>query len=179
MPATYVTPHDITQSGVLTEKMAASVLSKRTALLVDAISFSLNTFAPRISSCGVLQQIVSYHAKLSKVNVKEPYIPDKQSERTPVWQKTAKYDRKLFGRYGAASGIDPAKLWPSHSQLDEIITEEKEWQPSLEQMVQNITIKDKELADKRRARYSNLCSNCASWLAWFSNEVAATRFTAS
>ncbi|XP_012681173.1 growth arrest and DNA damage-inducible proteins-interacting protein 1 [Clupea harengus] len=141
--------------------MAASVLSKRTALLVDAISFSLNTFAPRISSCGVLQQIVSYHAKLSKVNVKEPYIPDKQSERTPVWQKTAKYDRKLFGRYGAASGIDPAKLWPSHSQLDEIITEEKEWQPSLEQMVQNITIKDKELADKRRAREKLIAANMA------------------
>lgn len=141
------------QNEVLTEKkMAASILGRRTALLTDAISVSLNAFAPRICFCGGLQQTVSYHAKPLNRNLKEPYVPDKENEKTPVWQKTAKYDRKLFGRYGSASGINPATLWPSPKQLEEIIAEEKQWHPSLEEMLQKIAIKDKELADKRRAR---------------------------
>lgn len=141
------------QNEVLTgEKMAASILGRRTALLTDAISVSLNAFVPMICSSGGLQQIASYHAKPLNRNLKDPYIPDKNNEKTPVWQKTAKYDRKLFGRHGSASGIDPATLWPSPQQLEEIIADEKQWHPSLEEMLQNIAIKEKELADKRRAR---------------------------
>lgn len=136
--------------------MAASILGRRAALLIDAISVSLNVLAPRICSCGGLQQIVRYHARPLNRNLKDPHVPDKENEKTPVWQKTAKYDRKLFGRYGSASGIDPATLWPSSKQLEEIIAEEKQWHPALEEMLQNIAIKDKELADKRRARYCKL-----------------------
>ncbi|KAL2101007.1 hypothetical protein ACEWY4_002768 [Coilia grayii] len=141
--------------------MAASVLGRRAALLTDAISVSLKAFSPIICYHGVLLQTAGYHANPSRFNVKEPFIPDKQNERTPEWQKTAKHDRKLFGRYGSSSGIDPSTLWPSRAQLEEIIAEEKQWQPSLEEMLQNIAVKDKELADKRRAREKLIAANMA------------------
>ncbi|XP_041942619.1 growth arrest and DNA damage-inducible proteins-interacting protein 1 [Alosa sapidissima] len=155
--------------------MAASVLGRRTALFTEAIYFSLNAFAPRICSCGVLQHIASYHAKPFKRNINEPYIPDKQNEKTPVWQKTAKYDRKLFGRYGSASGINPATLWPSPKQLDEIIAEEKQWHPSLEEMLQNVSAKDKELADKRAAREKLIAANMAKMPQMVANWRRETR----
>lgn len=106
-------------------------------------------------------QTASYNPKPLKLKLREPYIPDKDSEKTPEWQKTAKYDRKLFGRYGSASGIDPASLWPSHGELDTIIAEEKEWHPPLEVMLKNIEAKEKAETDKRLAREKLIAANMA------------------
>lgn len=110
---------------------------------------------------GTLMQTASYNPKPLKLNIKDPYIPDKDSDKTPEWQKTAKYDRKLFGRYGSASGIDPASLWPSHDQLEEIIAEEKEWHPTLEVMLKNIEAKEKEETEKRLAKEKLIAANMA------------------
>uniref|UniRef100_A0A3Q0RR60 Large ribosomal subunit protein mL64 n=1 Tax=Amphilophus citrinellus TaxID=61819 RepID=A0A3Q0RR60_AMPCI len=104
------------------------------------------------SQCGFLLQIASYNPKPLKLNLRNPYIPDKDSEKTPEWQKTARYDRKLFGRYGSASGVDPASLWPTHEQLEKIIAEENEWHPPLEVMLKNIEAREKEESDKRLAK---------------------------
>ncbi|XP_063080186.1 large ribosomal subunit protein mL64 [Engraulis encrasicolus] len=140
--------------------MAASVLGRRVAFLTDAVSVSLNIFSPKICSRAILLQSSGYHAK-PRFNGQEPYIPDKQSARTPEWQKTAKNDRKLFGRYGSSSGIDPSTLWPTPAQLDAIIEDEKQWQASLEEMLHNIAVKDKELDDKLRAREKLIAANMA------------------
>lgn len=101
---------------------------------------------------GLLLQTASYNPKPLKLNLREPFIPDKDSEKTPEWQKTARYDRKLFGRYGSASGIDPASLWPSREQLDKIIAEENEWHPPLEVMLKNIEAKEKQETERRLAK---------------------------
>ncbi|KAJ7992667.1 hypothetical protein DPEC_G00281050 [Dallia pectoralis] len=90
-----------------------------------------------------------------------PYIPDKDCEKTPAWQKTAKYDRKLFGRYGFSSGIEPDNLWPSHDQLDEMIAEELEWNPPLEVMLRNVETKEMEANAKRLAREKLIADNMA------------------
>lgn len=97
-------------------------------------------------------QTASYNSKPLKRNLREPYIPDKNDEKTPEWQRTARYDRKLFGRYGSAAGIDPASLWPSHEELDRTIAEENEWHPPLEEMLKNIRIREKEETAKRLAK---------------------------
>lgn len=102
---------------------------------------------------AVVQQVAHYNPRPLWLNIKNPYIPDKCNEKTPDWQKTDKYDRKLFGRYGLASGVDPDKLWPSHAQLDEMVAEEREWNPSLEVMLENIAARDKERTAKRVERY--------------------------
>lgn len=104
------------------------------------------------SQHGLFLQTASYNPKPLKLNLKEPYIPDKDSEKTPEWQKTARYDRKLYGRYGSASGISPESLWPSHKQLDKIIAQENEWHPPLEVMLKNIEAREKQENEKRLAK---------------------------
>ncbi|KAG7504323.1 growth arrest and DNA damage-inducible proteins-interacting protein 1 [Solea senegalensis] len=135
--------------------MAASVLCRRTAALHR--SFKHIT----ASNCAILLQTAKYNPRPLRLNLNEPYVPDKDSAKTPEWQKTARYDAKLYGRYGSASGLDPARLWPSHAQLDDIITEEKEWQPSLEVMLKNIELKEKEETEKRQAKERLIAANMA------------------
>lgn len=130
--------------------MAASLLGRRGVTLLGFSS--LKSFIPVVSGNGVVQLIAEYNPKPLGLNLKEPYIPDRSSEKTPEWQKTDKYDRKVFARYGFASGVDPVKLWPTAAQLEELIQEEKQWHPSLEEMLKNIAAKEKELVDKRLAR---------------------------
>lgn len=130
------------------------MLCRRTTVLWSTLKSisSSNTILCATTQCGRLLPTASYNPRPLKLNLSEPYLPDKDSEKTPEWQKTARYDRKLFGRYGSASGIDPASLWPSHEQLDKIIAEENEWHPPLEVMQKKIEAKEKEEAEKRLAK---------------------------
>ncbi|XP_022052130.1 growth arrest and DNA damage-inducible proteins-interacting protein 1 [Acanthochromis polyacanthus] len=143
--------------------MAASMLCGRTA----ALCRTLNAISPPKAvlsanfQCGFLLQTASYNPKPLKLNLRAPYIPDKDSEKTPEWQKSAQYDRKLFGRYGSASGIDPASLWPSPEELDKIIAEEKEWHPPLEVMLKNVKAKEKQETASRLAREKLIAANMA------------------
>ncbi|XP_072549866.1 large ribosomal subunit protein mL64 [Salminus brasiliensis] len=139
--------------------MAASLLSRRAAWLLGVSN--CKSFLPAVSESGVLQQIAGYNSKPFWRNLKDPYIPDKSSEKTPAWQKTEKYDRKVFAKYGRASGLDPAMLWPSPAQLKELIAEEKEWQPPLEVLLERIAVKEKEKAAKRLAREQLIATNMA------------------
>lgn len=130
------------------------MLCKRIAILtrtLNRLSASKTLFTV-YSQNGLFLQTACYNPKPLKLNLKEPYIPDKDSEKTPEWQKTAQYDRKLFGRYGSASGINPESLWPSHKQLDKIIAEENEWHPPLEVMLKNIEAREKQENEKRLAK---------------------------
>ncbi|XP_061829645.1 large ribosomal subunit protein mL64 [Nerophis lumbriciformis] len=140
--------------------MAASFLSRRTLALSNATKACLASKMINPAS-GIGTQTASYHAKPLKLNLRLPYIPDKSSEKTPEWQKTAQYDRKLFGRYGSASGVDPASLWPSHAELDRIIAEENEWNPSLEVMLENIAAQQKAETEQRLAKEQLIAANMA------------------
>lgn len=113
------------------------------------------------SQSGLLLQTASYNPKPLKLNLRDPYVPDKDSQKTPEWQKTARYDRKLFGRYGSASGIDPASLWPSDEELDKIVAEENEWHPPLDVMLKNIEVREKEEAKKRLEKEKLIAANMA------------------
>ncbi|XP_016306839.1 growth arrest and DNA damage-inducible proteins-interacting protein 1 [Sinocyclocheilus anshuiensis] len=134
--------------------MAASLLSRRTALFLGVSKF--NSFLP-----AVVQQTANYNPRPLWLNIKNPYIPNKESERTPEWQKTGKYERKLFGRYGSSSGVEPAKLWPSHARLEELMAEEKEWHPPIEVMLENIAARESEKEQKRMEREKIIAANMA------------------
>ncbi|XP_054464053.1 growth arrest and DNA damage-inducible proteins-interacting protein 1 [Anoplopoma fimbria] len=143
--------------------MAASMLCRRTAMLcmtLKGISCS-KTLLSAGSQSGLLLQSASYNPKPLKRNLREQYVPDKDSEKTPEWQKTGRYDGKLFGRYGSASGVDPASLWPSYEQLDKIIAEENEWHPQLAVMLKNVEAREKEEAEKRLAKDQLIAANMA------------------
>ncbi|KAM4716700.1 large ribosomal subunit protein mL64 [Anableps anableps] len=143
--------------------MAASMLVQRTAALCGTFKgFSLSrAILPVSGHRGFLLQTASYNPKPLRLNLRDPYIPDKENNKTPEWQKTARYDRKLFGRYGSASGIAPASLWPSPEELEKIIAEEREWHPPLEVMLKNIEAKEKEETEKRLAKEKLIAANMA------------------
>ncbi|XP_043940600.1 growth arrest and DNA damage-inducible proteins-interacting protein 1 [Protopterus annectens] len=105
--------------------------------------------------------IAFYRYKPLRVNITGVYIPDKDSEHTPEWQKEKKYDAKLFGRYGSASGVDPATLWPHPEQLREFEEEEREWYPSLQEMQHNIAVKEEEERKKLLEREKLIAENMA------------------
>ncbi|XP_017291208.1 growth arrest and DNA damage-inducible proteins-interacting protein 1 [Kryptolebias marmoratus] len=143
--------------------MALSMLSPRTVVFCrtfKGISSSKAVLSVN-SRCGPLLQTASYNPKPLRLNIKDPYIPDKNSEKTPEWQKTARFDRKLFGRHGSASGVDPASLWPTHEELEKIIAEETEWNPPLEVMLNNIEAREKEETAKQLAREKLIAQNMA------------------
>ncbi|KPP60222.1 growth arrest and DNA damage-inducible proteins-interacting protein 1-like [Scleropages formosus] len=143
--------------------MAASIVARRATGILGVLKDGCfpKSVLPVLSRCGCLLQVANYNPRPLKLNIKSPYIPDKESENTPEWQKTDKYDRKLFGRYGSVSGVNPAKLWPSPEELDKLIAEEKEWQPSLEEMLKNVEEKEMEKAKKQRAREKLIAANMA------------------
>uniref|UniRef100_A0A8C1TC87 Large ribosomal subunit protein mL64 n=1 Tax=Cyprinus carpio TaxID=7962 RepID=A0A8C1TC87_CYPCA len=134
--------------------MAASWLSRRTVLSFGVNK--LNSFLP-----AVVQQIAHYNPRPLCLNIKSPYIPCKESEKTPEWQKTEKYERRLFGRYGGASGVDPARLWPSHARLEELAAEEREWHPPMEVMLENVAAREREKEQRRMEREKIIAANMA------------------
>ena len=69
---------------------------------------------------------------------------------------TKKWHRKLYAKYGKASGINAGVGWPTLEELDEIVEDEKEWDPSLAEMVANIQAKDTEIQRRRQYRCSVL-----------------------
>lgn len=146
-------------------KMALSMCSPRMVAVCRTFK-GISSLKPILSvNCpGSLLQTASYNPKPLKINIKEPYVPNKNSEKTPEWQKTRKYDRKVFGRVGSASGIEPASLWPSHEELDQIIADENEWHPPLEVMLKNIAAREEEETKQRLARSVLL-------LPWFTSHL--------
>ncbi|XP_056143177.1 growth arrest and DNA damage-inducible proteins-interacting protein 1 [Lampris incognitus] len=143
--------------------MAASMVFRRTATFCGTFKgiSSFKTNIPANLQRGLLIQIAHYNPKPLKLNLRDPYIPDKENEKTPEWQKTFKYDRKLYGRYGSASGIDPATLWPTNEQLEEIIKEENEWHPPLEVLSKNIAERERQEAAKRQEKEKLVAANMA------------------
>jgi hypothetical protein len=57
------------------------------------------------------------------------------SDSEASYLKDPKYYRKIFARFGKASGIDPGVSWPSKTELQQIIKEEKEYDLTLKQKI--------------------------------------------
>lgn len=54
------------------------------------------------------------------------------------YQATTKYQRKLLAKFGRASGIDPSICWPTRSEIKEMVEVEKEFHPSLNDMLAKV-----------------------------------------
>jgi len=63
--------------------------------------------------------------------------PEKPDWYTEMFHSTA-YKRQLYGKYGRKSGLDPGILWPTKEEVKEQIEFEKEWEPSLEDMLKSL-----------------------------------------
>jgi len=63
--------------------------------------------------------------------------PEKPDWYADMFQ-SIEYKRKLYGKFGRKSGLDPGILWPSKEEVKEQMEFEKEWEPSLEDMLKSL-----------------------------------------
>ena len=52
--------------------------------------------------------------------------------------ETIAHKRQLYGKYGRKSGLEPGILWPSKEEVKDQMAFEKEWEPSLEDMLKSL-----------------------------------------
>lgn len=103
----------------------------------------------------------SYHAPLPRRRPGGVYRPDPDDPLTPAWQLEPAYEAKLYGRHGSASGVDPARLWPSPEKLQELEAEEREWFPGLREMEAALDKKEQEEERQRVEREKLIAANMA------------------
>ncbi|XP_068130399.1 large ribosomal subunit protein mL64 [Hyperolius riggenbachi] len=108
-----------------------------------------------------LQCAAGYHAKPRTTGFGGMYKPDPADPDIKEWHKGPKYEAKLYGRYGSASGVNPESLWPSPEQLLLLQEEEKEWYPSLQEMLNNVKQREKEALQKKLERERMIAANMA------------------
>lgn len=63
------------------------------------------------------------------------------------------YQRRLYAKYGRNSGVDPAVMWPNKAEMKEIIEDDLEWEPSLQERWSKLEAAEKEEIGARRAKY--------------------------
>eukprot|EP00057_Strongylocentrotus_purpuratus_P026684 XP_011681158.1 PREDICTED: growth arrest and DNA damage-inducible proteins-interacting protein 1-like [Strongylocentrotus purpuratus] len=84
---------------------------------------------------------------------------DQPAVRTPprdrAWQRTRWWHAKQYAAMGKASGVDPAIMWPTKSELSKLIKEEKEYFPSLRAMQAEVAA-EKQAADLERLKREKL-----------------------
>ncbi|KAM8972497.1 large ribosomal subunit protein mL64 [Pelodytes ibericus] len=102
-----------------------------------------------------------YHARARIWGLGGVYKPDPEDPKTKEWHKGPAYEAKLYGRHGAASGVNPANLWPSPQSLREVEAEEKEWYPSLQTMLDSVEAKEREIQKKQEEKERIIAANMA------------------
>ncbi|XP_077981685.1 large ribosomal subunit protein mL64-like [Glandiceps talaboti] len=77
----------------------------------------------------------------------------------PKWMTSKRYMRKMYARHGTSSGFQPGIMWPTKSELAEIIEEEREYHPTLQEMQANIEAKRKaaEMERLKREKFIAAC----------------------
>ncbi|XP_053573849.1 growth arrest and DNA damage-inducible proteins-interacting protein 1 [Bombina bombina] len=109
----------------------------------------------------LLWPAASYHARPRIWGLGGIYKPDPEDPRTKEWQKGPAYEAKLYGRFGSPSGVKPESLWPSQERLREIEEEEKEWCPTLREMLDKVEAEERELQRAKEARERLIAANMA------------------
>ncbi|XP_053318563.1 growth arrest and DNA damage-inducible proteins-interacting protein 1 [Spea bombifrons] len=115
----------------------------------------------RLRSLTLAWPAAGYHARPRVWGVGGVYKPDPNDPKTKEWQKGPAYEAKLYGRHGAASGVNPAQLWPSPERLQQLEAEEKEWYPSLQEMLDRVEAKERELQKAKEEKERIVAANLA------------------
>jgi len=94
---------------------------------------------------------VSRMPKKYRDRMKHVMIPPEKPDWYAEIFHTMDFKRKLYGKFGRRSGLDPGILWPSKEEVREQIGFEKEWEPSLEEMVKNLE-EERIVAEQERQK---------------------------
>ncbi|KAM4748508.1 large ribosomal subunit protein mL64 [Rhinophrynus dorsalis] len=102
-----------------------------------------------------------YHARPRIWGLGGLYKPDPDDPKTKPWQKGPAFEAKLYGKHGSISVVKPENLWPSPERLREIVEEEREWYPSLKEMLDRVEAKEREVQRKKEERERLIAANLA------------------
>ncbi|NXR08969.1 G45IP protein, partial [Semnornis frantzii] len=69
---------------------------------------------------------------------------------------------RLYGRLGEASGVPVSQLWPNREQLRALEEEEREWEPSLQDMLAALDRREREEAQRRQEREELIARSLAA-----------------
>lgn len=99
-----------------------------------------------------------YPAQRSMVHDELPY-PEPM-----IWtHHTLAYARRMYGRYGKSSGVNPSMCWPTKAEL----TSKREWERiayplTIPQMVENVHREKREKEERKQARQDDIIKKMAS-----------------
>jgi Growth arrest and DNA-damage-inducible proteins-interacting protein 1 len=78
---------------------------------------------------------ISRMPKQYRDRMKHVMNPPEQPDYVIEMHRSLDLRRRLYAKYGRRSGQDPGLMWPSESELADLIEFEKEWEPTLQQMI--------------------------------------------
>ncbi|XP_060108426.1 large ribosomal subunit protein mL64 [Heteronotia binoei] len=103
----------------------------------------------------------AYNARQLRLHLGGVRLPDPADPRTPAWKLEPAYEAKLYGRYGAASLVDPARLWPSPPQRALLQADEAALCPALAHTLAALRAARREEARRRREREELIAARMA------------------
>ncbi|KAL3869745.1 hypothetical protein ACJMK2_042386 [Sinanodonta woodiana] len=98
-------------------------------------------------------------AKLLHVNEMPDLNDDKIRNNTRIL-------RKIYAKYGQSSGIDPRILWPLRSELKVIKEDERDWDPTFQDLVNQMNQKKIAEQKERKEREERVAKNMALMPKW-------------
>ena len=79
-------------------------------------------------------------------------IHSEMPDITTTYQQSLRYQRRRYAKFGSQSDVDPRIMWPTKTELAEIIEDEKMWEPTLEMTLKIVQDKQREEETKQRLR---------------------------
>ena len=78
--------------------------------------------------------------------------PDQESIGYKPEHLLREFRRMCYAKYGRASGVNPGEMWPTREELAELIEEEQEFEPTLQELWATAADKRQAVQDKRKDR---------------------------
>ncbi|XP_067678010.1 large ribosomal subunit protein mL64-like [Haliotis asinina] len=89
-----------------------------------------------------------------------------QPEIRSAYQRELRYRRRNYGKFGDETGFDPRKCWQTRWELREEIKLEKEWEPTLDNMMKNIQRRKQGDEAKMAKRVETITKNMEKMDGW-------------
>ncbi|XP_041359005.1 growth arrest and DNA damage-inducible proteins-interacting protein 1-like [Gigantopelta aegis] len=93
-------------------------------------------------------------------------IHNEMPEIINSYQESLRYQRRRYAKFGSQSDVDPRIMWPSKSELAQIIEDEKMWEPTLEMTLKAVHEKRLEQEKKQRLREEKVEQNMQKMSKW-------------
>lgn len=83
------------------------------------------------------------------------HLINRRSRKAPenIDDFTMKFKRKIYMYYGTESGLEPGIMWPTASEIQERIDYQRNWEPTLEEMVEEVNERKERRNEGRMKRY--------------------------